>query len=91
VFAHSPLGATPLATIYNEEEVGRGNRRTVMTSLIDHNLRERDSSAAYGGSNFRIISDLADTDSHLISMDLGVESALSSRFRGSFKEMFRDG
>ena len=60
-------------------------------SWFDFNLRERDSFTAYGGSIFRLISDLADPDFHFISMDVGVESAISSRFRASFKEMFHDG
>jgi hypothetical protein len=62
-----------------------------MMSWLDHNLRERDPFAAYGGSIFRLVSDLSDPDSHYLSMDVGVESAISSRFRADFKEMFRDG
>lgn len=87
---HAPFSKVggPLALLYTVfEPVQAGNRRTVNMSWFQqhHNLLTYLESA--GGSILRFWSDSVGTNDHVaVSMDLGVESHITSRFRRAMKD-----
>ena len=88
LFGHQPCSAVggPLDWLYSVKASGeRGNRRSINMKFYSQHHATRNQFENNSGSNFRIWSH---HDYLALSMDLGVEAAISSPYRTSFKTMF---